>query len=187
MDVDAERVVPYELCVRNTFIEKREVLELEQQRRRSAPAVECTVAVARPNCADTSPSGTTEGASSELKMFIGNVPFNVTSERMQDELCLLGFKGTYTSINFPLKSVGVTRGYGFVTFRDDADALRFASTFHDYRFEVNGNKCKKRCYVKHAHGKKPEAKATPSYDECNTRSLHNVSARSMPQPPGVVR
>eukprot|EP00928_Gymnodinium_smaydae_P006659 TRINITY_DN12371_c0_g1_i1.p1 TRINITY_DN12371_c0_g1~~TRINITY_DN12371_c0_g1_i1.p1 ORF type:complete len:192 (-),score=16.50 TRINITY_DN12371_c0_g1_i1:318-839(-) len=171
MDSESERV-PYELCVHNTFVEKR-VVAVKSPRRKSAPTVLIASALVSADiggdekrqagsavpplhskdvCKEVC-AGITEVPTTDVKMFIGNVPPCVTSERMQLELKSLGFSGTFTCINFPLKTNVITRGYGFVTFKHQCDAVRFASTFNDYRFEVNGAITRKRCYVKHARGR----------------------------------
>eukprot|EP00928_Gymnodinium_smaydae_P070760 TRINITY_DN54532_c0_g1_i1.p1 TRINITY_DN54532_c0_g1~~TRINITY_DN54532_c0_g1_i1.p1 ORF type:complete len:163 (-),score=23.34 TRINITY_DN54532_c0_g1_i1:452-940(-) len=151
----------YELCVQNTFIVAR-FSEIQCPRRNSAPAVMATHSIAPTpyfhgkhagaRTCDATPTcdASSEAAATVVKMFIGNVPFHVTAERMEIELCALGFKGTYMSLNFPLKSPEMTRGYGFVLFFEECHAIRFASTFKDYRFKDTTSK--KRCYVKRAKG-----------------------------------
>eukprot|EP00928_Gymnodinium_smaydae_P049348 TRINITY_DN3310_c0_g1_i3.p1 TRINITY_DN3310_c0_g1~~TRINITY_DN3310_c0_g1_i3.p1 ORF type:complete len:273 (-),score=45.17 TRINITY_DN3310_c0_g1_i3:494-1312(-) len=75
------------------------------------------------------------------KMFIGNLPCSMSTDRMEAELCKHGFFGTYMSLNLPRKGNGIGRGYGFVSFWSAEEAQRFASVFRGCEFEGH------RCYV----------------------------------------
>eukprot|EP00928_Gymnodinium_smaydae_P002586 TRINITY_DN10928_c0_g1_i1.p1 TRINITY_DN10928_c0_g1~~TRINITY_DN10928_c0_g1_i1.p1 ORF type:complete len:159 (+),score=27.93 TRINITY_DN10928_c0_g1_i1:66-542(+) len=157
MSSDSAGVI-YELCVRNTFIHVQPVATHHLRRSKSASAAEVKEENARhlstfmhtQEVGEKSSATGPELNNMSVKMFIGNVPFHVTAERMEAELCMLGFKGTYAAVNFPLKSPGMTRGYGFVVFHDEGDATCFASAFSDYRFKDTSSK--KKCYVKYARG-----------------------------------
>eukprot|EP00928_Gymnodinium_smaydae_P023070 TRINITY_DN19183_c0_g2_i2.p1 TRINITY_DN19183_c0_g2~~TRINITY_DN19183_c0_g2_i2.p1 ORF type:complete len:173 (+),score=35.29 TRINITY_DN19183_c0_g2_i2:87-605(+) len=163
MASESARVL-YEFCIRNTFIDEQPVISQDLRRSKSVPAFETSydifcapadendVSNMHAKKVDQKPCAESPKESdAEVKMFIGNVSFHVTAERMEKELHMLGFKGTYSSVNFPLKSPGCTRGYGFVVFRREHDAVRFASVFGDYRFQDSSSK--KKCYVKYARGK----------------------------------
>eukprot|EP00928_Gymnodinium_smaydae_P062873 TRINITY_DN4661_c0_g2_i3.p1 TRINITY_DN4661_c0_g2~~TRINITY_DN4661_c0_g2_i3.p1 ORF type:complete len:359 (-),score=62.17 TRINITY_DN4661_c0_g2_i3:529-1605(-) len=75
------------------------------------------------------------------RMFIGNLPCSMSTDRMAAELCKHGFFGTYTSVNVPRKADGIGRGFGFVRFCNAEEAQRFASVFRGCEYEG------KRCYV----------------------------------------
>eukprot|EP00928_Gymnodinium_smaydae_P062874 TRINITY_DN4661_c0_g2_i4.p1 TRINITY_DN4661_c0_g2~~TRINITY_DN4661_c0_g2_i4.p1 ORF type:complete len:336 (-),score=48.39 TRINITY_DN4661_c0_g2_i4:529-1464(-) len=75
------------------------------------------------------------------RMFIGNLPCSMSTDRMVVELCKHGFFGTYTSVNVPRKADGIGRGFGFVRFCNAEEAQRFASVFRGCEYEG------KRCYV----------------------------------------
>eukprot|EP00928_Gymnodinium_smaydae_P019518 TRINITY_DN17493_c0_g4_i1.p1 TRINITY_DN17493_c0_g4~~TRINITY_DN17493_c0_g4_i1.p1 ORF type:complete len:270 (+),score=42.95 TRINITY_DN17493_c0_g4_i1:84-893(+) len=74
------------------------------------------------------------------KMFIGNLPRSMSTDRMKAELCKRGFFGTFTSVNLP-QADGIGRGFGFVRFCNAEEAQRFASVFRGCEFEG------RHCYV----------------------------------------
>eukprot|EP00928_Gymnodinium_smaydae_P009922 TRINITY_DN13720_c0_g2_i1.p1 TRINITY_DN13720_c0_g2~~TRINITY_DN13720_c0_g2_i1.p1 ORF type:complete len:299 (-),score=58.34 TRINITY_DN13720_c0_g2_i1:418-1233(-) len=69
------------------------------------------------------------------KVFIGNLPCSMSTDRMAVELCKHGFFGTYTSVNVPCNAAGIGRGFGFVTFCSAEEAQRFVSVISGCEFE----------------------------------------------------
>eukprot|EP00928_Gymnodinium_smaydae_P093546 TRINITY_DN7779_c0_g1_i1.p1 TRINITY_DN7779_c0_g1~~TRINITY_DN7779_c0_g1_i1.p1 ORF type:complete len:190 (-),score=20.65 TRINITY_DN7779_c0_g1_i1:314-817(-) len=79
-------------------------------------------------------------------LMIGNLPCRVNFKRLEAELHLQGFRGTYDHVHVPTRANGAGRGYGFVHFAELADANRFVRVFDGYLF-LGNHSAKKVCYV----------------------------------------
>ena len=62
------------------------------------------------------------------KLFVGNLPYSVTSERLQEAFAQFG---TVTSSKVIVdRETGRSRGFGFVTFADDAGCRKAIETMN---------------------------------------------------------
>jgi len=67
------------------------------------------------------------------KLFVGGIPFRSTQESLKAYFEQAGEVSEVVIIND--KATGRSRGFGFVTYNDDAAADKAISMFHDQEFE----------------------------------------------------
>eukprot|EP00928_Gymnodinium_smaydae_P067311 TRINITY_DN50274_c0_g1_i1.p1 TRINITY_DN50274_c0_g1~~TRINITY_DN50274_c0_g1_i1.p1 ORF type:complete len:172 (-),score=29.24 TRINITY_DN50274_c0_g1_i1:223-738(-) len=137
----------YERSVKNTFI-SYVLVTSPIPRCKSAPALcesnrQAGVSEKCPRASSTAETpfasqGNGARVSSEvtcqLNVFIGNLPCCVNAERLEEELCKMGFRGTYAKVSVPIRRNGSCLSYGFIKFHDEGDAQCFVYRFDGYRF-----------------------------------------------------
>eukprot|EP00928_Gymnodinium_smaydae_P077029 TRINITY_DN6016_c1_g1_i1.p1 TRINITY_DN6016_c1_g1~~TRINITY_DN6016_c1_g1_i1.p1 ORF type:complete len:381 (+),score=50.52 TRINITY_DN6016_c1_g1_i1:197-1339(+) len=112
-----------------------------------------------------------------------NIPCKLTKELMEEELCELGFGGTYDVIHFPSRNNGSNKGYGFINFLTADDARRVTEALEGHVFA--GTRSPKRCCVSTAAFQGREALLTcvkqersveerPQLDDDNEQSTHKM-------------
>eukprot|EP00928_Gymnodinium_smaydae_P009062 TRINITY_DN13347_c0_g4_i1.p1 TRINITY_DN13347_c0_g4~~TRINITY_DN13347_c0_g4_i1.p1 ORF type:complete len:229 (-),score=22.36 TRINITY_DN13347_c0_g4_i1:264-950(-) len=78
-------------------------------------------------------------------LMIKNLPCKVTKQRLEAEICQLGFRGTYDFIHMPNRRNRSNLSYAFVNFVRAQDAARFTEAFEGHTFA--GVNSQKRCHV----------------------------------------